>query len=323
MKRVIILVFPGTPLSSIALPTDIFNAAGTLWNQMAGLPITPHFKVEVATIDGLPVRCHKTVEIIPDMALNSAGAADLVIIGALLDPANCALRHHEAISLLKDFHHRGATLASICSGAFLLAATGLLDNRTATTHWALSRLFHSRYPKVELRNEKTVTDEGRLLCSGGANAGADLALHLVRRYCGDEVADQCSRVLLLDPHRSSQSPYEILNDRIDHGDQAIARIQAWIHDNFQRDISVAGLAELAYMSRRTFERRFRLATGESPLRYLQRLRIQQARRLLENGHSFDEITGQVGYEDTSSFRKLFQRHTSLPPASYREKFRRT
>lgn len=323
MQHIIILALDGSPLSSIALPADILTSAGTMWNSIAGLKPEPLFSVSIVSPDGGPVRCHNSIEIKPDGSLADITSADVLIVGAITLLDNCAKRHGDVIRTLHLLHRQGTVLASICSGAFLLAATGLLDRKPATTHWGLGQQFSSRYPKVQLDISRTVTDAGSLICSGGAYAGADLALHLIRRFYGNDAANRCARVLLLDPQRTRQSPYEIMNIRTDHGDSHIADVQEWLAANCQREITIEILAANARMSRRTFERRFKEATGESPLRYLQRLRVEKAKHLLETGmQTFDEITSQVGYQDTSSFRRMFQKSTGLPPTAYREKFRR-
>lgn len=321
MIQVVILAFEATPLSSIALPADIFHAAGTFWNRIFGLPEEPQFSVRIASLDGRTVRCHKTVSLNPDCALANIGRPDLLIITGLTDLHSPLLDSRELLNALLGLHRQGTVLASICTGAFILAATGLLNRKRATTHWGLANLFARRYPEVILEPQQIITDEGSLLCSGGANAGADLALHLVRRYCGSEIACHCARALLLDPARTSQAPYETFHSRKNHGDEQIALVQHWLEKNFPNDIRIDALARQAAMSRRTFERRFKNATGDSPLQYLQRIRVENAKILLENGlESFETITSRVGYEDSSTFRKIFCKTAGLQPSSYREKF---
>lgn len=321
MKEIVILAFEGTPLSSIALPADIFLAAGVFWNRLFGLPEEPRFRVRIATLNGDPVRCHKTVSITPDCALADIGLPDLLIVSPLIDLHSPLLHSTAMHDMLRDLHSQGVHLASICTGAFLIAATGLLNGKKATTHWGLAKFFAKRYPQVILAAGQIVTDEGNLLCSGGANAGADLALHLVRRYCGNETAHRCARALLLDPERVSQAPYEVFSSARNHGDEEILTVQKWLEEHFREEIKIDDLAGKAAMGRRTFERRFKNATGDSPLHYLQRIRVEKAKYLLENGReTFDIITARVGYEDPSTFRRIFQKSTGLQPGSYREKF---
>jgi len=323
MIETTILAFESSPLTSVALPADILNAAGTLWNSMNGLEPKPAFRVRIVTPDGKPVQGHGTIPIIPHESLENIDATDVLIVSGIGDLRKVPGKSDMAAEKLRQLHARGSLLASICSGAFVLAATGLLDGKEATTHWGMARLFAEKYPRVRLKTRQILTEEDNLLCSGGTTAGADLALALIRKFCGEEEAVRCARVLLLDPNRSTQSPYEQLPVMYDHGDPEIAEVQRWISSNYRQAVTVERLADIGRMSRRTFERRFKKATGHSPLQYLQRVRVESARQLLETtSHSFEEITGHVGYEDTSSFRRIFYKEMGLPPSVYREKFGR-
>ncbi len=323
MFKIVILAFEGAVLSSIALPLDIFNSSGVLWNRLVGVEIDPRFSVRVATPGGRSIKCFQTVTIAPDCAMEEVDDVDLVMVAALPDLSNFPESRGDMLAWLKMKYAAGTQLASVCTGAFLLAATGLLDGKCATTHWGLAQLLQQQFPAIKVLPKRIVTDEGDLYCSGGANAGGDLALHIVRKYCGNEVAHQCGQALLLDPARKSQAPYEVFNFEKGHGDDKIATLQEWLERNYRKQVKIDSLARQAAMSRRTFERRFKAATGESPLQYLQRIRIDKAKMLLEKGdESFDRITDMVGYGDSSSFRKVFQKFTSMQPGAYRRKFRR-
>lgn len=321
MKQITILAFENSPLSSIALPTDILHAAGTFWNRLHGHKLNPQFKVTLATMDGRPVRCQHTISITPDCSFTTLPKTDLLMIGPITDLHSPVITDTKLLKQLVQLHESGVLLASICTGTFILAATGLLNGKTATTHWGVQKYFRKRYPEVNLQTDKTVTDEGSLLCSGGANAGADLSLYLVRKFCGNEIVHRCSRALLLDPNRSSQAQYERYDFSSKHSDTAISKAQEWLELNYAQNITIDSMASQQAMTRRTFERRFKKATGTSPIKYLQKLRIENAKILLETSdNNFDEITYAVGYEDPSTFRKVFQKNSGLSPSSYREKF---
>lgn len=321
MLRVAVLAVDNSPLSSLALPVDIFNAAGVLYNRIAGIAERPYFKVQVVSPTGRNVSSLKSVPLIPDGSLEELPDPDIMIVGALGNVADVDRVCSEVGEKLVSLYRRGTVLASICTGAFLLASTGLLDGKEATTHWGLCRAFASRFPKVMVKSSRTVVDQQNLLTSGGTTAGGDLALYMVRKYCGSNIADQCARVLLLDPFRSTQLPYEVMTVPVDHGDSKVAMVQEWVGENSHREVSVDDLAAICSMSRRTFERRFKRATGQTPLRYVQQVRIEKAKRLLEAGEAtFETITAEVGYEDPSTFRRMFQKSTGLSPTVYRQRF---
>lgn len=201
---------------------------------------------------------------------------DLIVVSSILDIEKTLGIQSEVIDWLKDHYSRGSHIATICSGAFVLAETGLLDGKTATTHWAFADQFKKRHPQIELKSEQLITDEGDLFCSGGYNAGIDLSLYLVEKYCGHEVVLQSSKSVISDIGRTSQAPYAIFQSQKNHRDKQILAVQEWIEDNFAQSINYDRLASRNAMSRRTFERRFKAATGETPLTYQQRVRVETA-----------------------------------------------
>ena len=323
MKKITILAMQNTMASTIIGPMDVFYQAGILWNYFNGQKLTPYFDVKVVTTIGKPFKCQNGVRIVPNGSILDVQDTDLIVVSSILDIDKTLRVQSEVIDWLKEHYHRGAHIATICSGAFVLAETGLLDGKTATTHWAFADQFQKRYPQIELKPERLITDENDLFCSGGYNAGLDLSLYLVEKYCGHKVALQSSKSVISDIGRTSQAPYAIFQIQKKHSDNKILAVQKWIENNFNQNFNYDKLARKNGMSRRTFERRFKTATGETPLTYQQRLRVETAKHLLENGdHSFDEITYRVGYEDSSTFRKVFYKQTRLRPTEYRKKFQR-
>ena len=323
MKKVIMLALQNTMASTIVGPMDIFFQAGVMWNYFQGEEFAPYFDVKLVTTIGKPFKCLFGVRMIPDGSIYDVRDADLILVSSILDIDKTLSRQGEVIDWLKDCHRRGSHIATICSGAFVLAETGLLDGKSATTHWAFADQFRTRYPQIALKPERLITDEGDLFCSGGYNAGIDLCLYLVEKYCGHEVALQSSKSVISDIGRASQAPYAMTQHRKDHGDEQIIEVQEWIETNFAENFTYDTLARKSGMGRRTLERRFKTATGETPLTYQQSIRVAAAKRLLEMGNrSFDEITYEVGYEDSSTFRKVFYRQTGLVPTAYRSKFQR-
>ena len=323
MKKVTILAMQNTMASTIIGPMDVFYQAGVMWNYFNAKRLTPYFDVEVVTTIGEPFRCLNGIRMVPDGSIHDVQDTDLIVVSSILDIDKTLRAQIEVIDWLKDQYFRGSHIATICSGAFVLAETGLLDGKAATTHWAFADQFQKRYPQVELKPERLITDEDDLFCSGGYNAGIDLSLYLVEKYCGHEVALQSSKAVISDIGRTSQAPYAIFQLQKNHRDTQILAIQEWIENNFDQNFTYDKLAHQSAMSRRTFERRFKNATGETPLTYQQRIRVETAKHLLEDGNSsFDEITYQVGYEDSSTFRKVFLKQTGLRPTEYRKKFQR-
>ena len=323
MKKVIMVALQNTMASTIVGPMDIFFQAGVMWNYFHGQELAPYFDVKLVTTMGKPFKCLFGVRMVPDGSIHDVQDADLVVVSSILDIDKTLSRQGEVIDWLRDCHSRGSHIATICSGAFVLAETGLLDGKSATTHWAFADQFRTRYPQIRLKPERLVTDEGDLFCSGGYNAGIDLCLYLVEKYCGHEVALQSSKSVVSDIGRTSQAPYAMRQHRKDHGDEQIIAVQEWIETNFAENFTYDMLAHQSGMGRRTLERRFKNATGETPLTYQQSIRVAAAKRLLEKGNrSFDEITYAVGYEDSSTFRKVFYKQTGLVPTAYRSKFQR-
>ncbi len=319
MRKITIFIPENVPLSSLAIPLDVFMSAGVFWNELFKKAPVPFFDTKTVTINGNPIRTVDGLEIKPDASIYDIEDSETIIIIPAADPINYP--SDEAVPWLKKAHEKGAHIASICTGVFLLAKTGLLNYKTATTHWGFESKFRELYPDVILKTEKMITDEGDLFCSGGANAGGDLSLYLVAKYKGKEAAFQTAKALLMDMDRKLQSPYLIFSFEKTHGDEDILNIQDWIENHFGNEIKVDLLAGKAGMSRRTFERRFKNATGDSPLRYLQRVRIENAKQLLEKGHkTFDEITYHVGYEDSSTFSRIFKKNTGLSPILYKKKY---
>ncbi len=235
--------------------------------------------------------------------------------------AFAAFNSPRLVPWLRRQHARGACLCSVCAGAFLLARTGLLDGRNATTHWNLAAQFQQSHPQVRLNARKMLIDDRDLITAGGVTAYFDLALHLVRKFGSAELAAACSKFLLIDPQRNSQVPYQSAQFPKSHGDTAILRLQDYLEHNYSRRFALEQMEKIAGLGQRTLLRRFRSATGDSPIMYLQRIRIEAARRQLElSGDSIEEIAAKSGYEDASSFTRLFKRLTGMTPGGYRRKF---
>lgn len=323
MKKVSILATHQTIATTVLGPMDVFFLAGRLWNTIYDKPMTPFFDVEIVSEKKGPVKCLNNLLIHPHRTISEVGKTDLIIISSITNRERKPNFNPETIHWLQRQHRMGASIASVCTGAFLLAATGLLDGKTATTHWGFMDLFRERYPLVDLKPEKLITDEGNLYCAGALSAGIDLSIYLVGKFCGHEVAIACSKALMHDMGRQSQAPYSVLQFQKKHADEAVLAAQVWLEEHFVEPVDIHVMARAHGMSRRTFERRFKKATGDTPLFYLQKTRVEAAKKMIETERAtFDEISYRIGYENSSHFREIFKKHTGLLPTQYERYFRR-
>jgi transcriptional regulator GlxA family with amidase domain len=322
VKEVTVLFLNGTFSSTAIGPMEVFRHAGALWNSLTGKRPVPRFRVTTASADGHAVHCDGPIQIQPATAISSIRKTELIFIpstGVSLD--DVVERNAPVVPWLRRWHKRGASIASVCSGVGLVAAAGLLDGKRATTHWGLAERFRQKYPKVNWMPELMVTEDRGFYCGGGVNAALDLSLYLVERFCGHEVAMQTAKAFLIETSRAWQAGFSIVPLKTRHSDATISSAQEWLHQNFHSTFPLETPARRVGMSLRNFVRRFKQATGDSPLAYLQKLRVAAAKRLLEGDHrNVQEISGAVGYEDVAFFRALFQRHTGVSPSAYRQKF---
>ena len=322
MKQITVLLLNQMFSSTATGPMEVFRHAGLLWNILTGTQRVPRFRVTTASPDGRPVNCDGGIQIRPSMALEDVGETDLIFVPAAWMSIDGVVELNAPIvRWLKRRSDRGLAVASVCSGVGLVAAAGLLDGKRATTHWGLAERFRQKYPRVKWMPELMVTEDRGFYCGGGVNASLDLSIYLVERFCGHEIAIQTAKALLIETRRAWQSGFAIIPLKTDHSDVAISSAQEWMHKNFAKTFPLEDPARRVGMSVRNFVRRFKQATGDSPLAYLQKLRIAAAKRMLESNHrSMREISDGVGYQDIAFFRALFQRHTGVSPGAYRDRF---
>lgn len=323
MKKVTILGLYNTMATTIFGPMDILNQAGRLWNRVSRSPQTPFFDVTIASADGQPIRSVNNILIQPHCSIEKVQQTDLIIIPSATHIDKILEMHPELVAWIRRQYDQGAHVASICTGVFLLAETGLLDGKSATLHWGFTEVFRKRYPGITIRQDQMYLDHGRLYCSAGVSAGMDLSLYLVEKFCGRRAAVESAKTMVLDMGRKMQTPYDSFFAPKDHGDALMVTAQEWIEQHHTQTIDYEKLAGRFQMSRRSLERRFKKAVGVTPLCYLQKLRVENAKQLLEEGRqNFNEITYQVGYEDIAFFRKVFIRLTGLRPKEYQHRFSR-
>ncbi len=317
----VVLLEGGLPTTFMA-PIEIFSYAGVLWDMLQGNQSESLFNVRAASLDGRAPSNRLPVSLQPNASIDDIDKVDLIIVpSGGLDLQQVCERNAKLVPWLRLWHERGTAIAGICTGACLLAEAGLLEGRPATTHWAVTRACKERYPGVNWQTERFITESDRIYCSGGLYSAIDLSIYLVEKYFGHEVAIQTSKAFLVETPRTWQAIYSAEPPAPMHGDSRVSKAQQWMHARFRGDVALDALAAEVGMSSRTFARHFKAATGETPLEYLHRLRINASKPLLEAEHkTMQEISMAVGYEDVAHFRNLFKRLTGIGPQAYRERF---
>lgn len=320
MLTIAILAIDNCIHSTVTGAHDIFSIAAT-HPPSPSRPGKPFCDVRIVLPDRSPVRTFNGIEITGHHYISEDIHYDIIITPALIGDIAPLLDQQDITSWIGRQHADGACICSVCASAFIVAAAGLMDGRQATTHWALAGEFRKRFPEVRLTPEKMIVDEGDIISAGGVTAYLDLCLHIINRFGSHELASSISRTLLIDHGRRIQKPYSSSTFSKNHGDSMILKAQKYLEDNFIHRISMPEVASTAGLEERTFNRRFKRATGDTPTGYIQNLRIEAARRMLETTREpVDSITREVGYENPSSFRRLFKQNTGLSPSEYRQRF---
>lgn len=285
-------------------------------------PQRPRFRITSFTIDGRAVVSGCGVTVTPHTSMRRLPPQDIVFVPDCAVDLDAVFREkRRLISWLADQHARGVTLAAACSGVALLAEAGALKGKRATTHWSMREDLAARYPDTDWRDDLMVTEDSNVFCSGGVYGCADLCLYLVEKFCDRETALRCARALMLDMPRKEQVGFSLVPNAARHTDDDVRRAEEMLQRGYTGDVSIEKIALRLGMSPRNLERRFRQATGCLPREYLQKLRIAEARRLLEDGaRSIQDVASASGYSDIQFFRALFKRHTGVSPADYRRRF---
>lgn len=320
MKQISLLAIEGCLSSSITNLVDAFTIAN-LWYSSYTESREKLFETTIVTPDGSPVTCSNNIQINPHRSFKDDIRSDYLIIPALLPVPKSSEMNSGVLDYIRHQYSTGSTVASVCTGTFLLAETGLLDGKGATTNWRFEKKFRYRYPQVDLKIGEILTENENIISSGAVTAIMHLALRIIQREGSNRLASVCAKTMLIDPNIDSQAPYAIYPITENHKDNEIHKAQHYMREHMAANISIDQVAEVVCISPRHFKRRFKNATGDSPLNYLQKLRIQAAKDQLENSlDSIEEITRRIGYQDSSTFRRLFKRHTSLSPREYRDRF---
>jgi transcriptional regulator GlxA family with amidase domain len=322
-----ILALPETAGSALYGMVDVLAATGTLWRELIGDdPGHPLIRPRIVAQARRQFRCGNGIPVRPEVTLEEAGRPAIVIVPELwLAPTDDMSDRYEGVKdWLRRCHKSGSVVYSACSGSVLLAAAGLLDGREATSHWGYEDLFRRSFPKVRFNpapNLLIADRTGRIVTAGGTTSWHDLAIHIISRHCSPGEALRIAKVYLLKWHGEGQLPYASLVRRQPHADSVVRKTESWLAEHFRMPHAVAAAVKHCSIPERSLKRRFTTATGSTLITYVQNLRIEEAKRLLEgDGTAADDIAALVGYENPAFFRRLFKRVTGLTPGAYRRMF---
>lgn len=321
MKQVIIIVPKGNVnLSSITGSFEILSRANAQWQRMG------HESLMEIRIAGFvsELKLDAGFFSVHPVSIREIKKADLLLIPSVFvsdDYDNLISENKELVDWIRNQYKGGAEIASICTGVFLLAASGLLDGKTCSTHWNAAPYFKKLFPEIPLNIDKLITVQQGIYTNGGGYSFLNLILFLVEKYFDRQTAIYCSKIFQIDIDRTSQSPFFIFQAQKNHGDELISQAQTYIEENLSMKISFEELASRLAISRRNFDRRFVKATGNTPVEYLQRVKVEVAKKSLERGRkNIFEVMDEVGYSDDKAFREVFKKITGLSPLDYRAKF---
>ncbi|MBV7531392.1 GlxA family transcriptional regulator [Chitinophaga sp. sic0106] len=323
MKHVSILIpFGASSLSNIEGTWHILTEVNTILKRMDRDPI---FDVHFVGISALSTQRNGLFTIQPDLLVRQVKKTDMIFIPAMhQDPQEALVRNQAFIPWIKEQYKDGAEVISYCIGAFFLAGTGLLDGRRCATHWASVGDFRTMYPDVDVVDERIMTEEEGIYTSGGAYSYLNLLLYLVEKYAGREVAIVVAKTFMIDIDRDSQSPFIMFQGQKAHADAPVKQAQEFIEQNFSDRVTVDQLANMLALGRRSLERRFKKATSNTVTEYIQRVKIEVAKKSFESSRkNISEVMYDVGYADIKAFRTIFRKVTGLSPIEYRNKYNKT
>lgn len=322
--RIAILNYAYAVPTCVTGPADIWSGMSRMYPVLTGSPMKKLIQIDFVSSSGKEF-CATPFGTQKKNKLASIDVYDLVIIPAMrYERIQLVLKREQIlIKWLQHQYAQGAELASICVGAFILAATGLLTGKKATTNWLFADQFRIHFPYVDLEDDKVIVDQGRLYSCGGAFSFTSFMIYLIEKFCGHEESIIASKVLMINVHDLPQNTFSIFRFQHDHADETIANVQLYIENNYKQSLTIEGLATQCNMSVRNFIRRFERASTNTPLEYLQRVRIEGAKKMLERKNDgIAQIASSCGYEDVDYFGKIFKRYVAMTPRAYREKYGR-
>lgn len=326
MKHLSILVpdsqtTPST-IACIAGAYEVFTEAEALWRQRGQVP---RYKIELVSAARKTQARDSLFAVKAHAAISEITRTHLILIpSSLVRSYDTATRSNQSlIDWITTQHAKGAEVASMCTGTFMLAATGLLEGMTCSTHWAVSERFAALYPEVHLQTERLITDERGIYTNGGAYSFLHLLLYLVEKHYDRQTAIRCAKIFQIDMDRSLQAEFSIFTGHKQHDDELVLKAQQYIERHYRQPLSIGALSERLHVGRRNFDRRFIRATGLTPLDYQQRVKVEAAKRAFETTRkTVTEVMYECGYSDAKAFREVFHRITGLSPANYKAKYNR-
>ncbi|WNO10902.1 GlxA family transcriptional regulator [Teredinibacter sp. KSP-S5-2] len=306
--------------TSLTLPLELLRAAEDIAKtKPKGSTQRQQLSVQVISDINESVTTHTGIRFDTDNSIDDAGELDLIYLPALWRNPNTVInRHHRLIAWLRDQYENGVTIAGVGTGCCFMAEAGILDGKPATTHWHHFDFFQKKYPQINLKRQYFITQAGNLYCTGSVNSLGDLTVHFIQKYFSREVATHVEQHFFHEIRRAYEKPSSLIESNNSHPDEEIVQSQIWIQSNQSKHISVQNLAEQFGMSMRSFNRRFKTATGVSPLTYVQQVRMETAKDLLKTTNlSIGEVMDKVGYHDGSYFTNLFRKIHGTTPSQYR------
>ena len=325
MKHLSILIPEGNLiLDTIVGTLNLFRMANS-YSRRIGKTTEDVFKIDLVGLDKSPIECHQFFEVKPTQTIEEIQKTDLVIITSIVGNIDKALEKNEKLInwIKKQRIKHDAEIASLCRSAYILAETGLLNGKSCATHWEEHQKFEKKYPKIQLLPEKIISEDNGIFTSGGAYSFLNMIVYLIEKYYGRETAIWCSKMAEIDFDRINQNQFVIFNGQKEHSDETIKEVQVFIEENFEEKLSVEDLAKKFAVSKRNFIRRFKKATQNTPYEYIQRVKVEVAKKSFEASTlNISQVMYNVGYNDEKAFRKMFKKYTGLSPLEYRRKFNR-
>ncbi len=325
MKHISIIVPVGTSIvDTIIAPFNLLRMANAHIKRLNGLE-EELYKIDLVGLTNEPVLYQGLFSIQPTVSIHEVSKTDLIIVSPISGDLKKETKNNmEFVQWIKKQRiENDAELASLCKGAFLLAETGLLNGKSCATHWTAHEEFRLRYPKVDLIPEKIICEHNGIYSSGGAYSILNFVLYLIERYFGRETAIWCSKVAEVDFDRIGQSEFIIFSGQKDHADESIKKAQIFIEKNYEKKLNVDEIAKMVHLNNRSFLRRFKRATANTPLEYIQRVKVEAAKKKLESSAAtIMEVMFNIGYNDEKAFRKTFKKYSGLSPKDYRKKYNR-